>query len=129
MLSFNVSTRQVSELTVFLTGFEDAEDSLPPKRELDKKDPKMPRVATKEPENSGNDGIPVLANNKIEDTGSDISDAEEAGYCDDSSTDDIYIRMKLEPIKDRELKNLYNNTDEVSIGIKTIDLTSVLLQQ
>ena len=69
------------------------------------------------------------ANKKTEDTGSDISDGEEAGYCDDSSTDNIYIRMKLEPIKDRELKDLYNNTDEVGIGIKTIDLTSVLLQQ
>ena len=69
------------------------------------------------------------ANKKIEDTGSDISDGEEAGYCADSPTDNIYIRMKLEPVKDRELKNLYNNTDEVGIGIKTMDLTSVLLQQ
>ena len=119
----------VSKSADFLSAVEDAEDSLPPKRELHKKDPKVPRVATKELENSGNEGNPVLTNEKTEDTGSDISDGEEAGYCDDSSTDNIYIRMKLEPIKDRELKNLYNNTDEVSIGIKTIDLTSVLLQQ
>ena len=129
MQSFEVSVRQVSELPGFLSAAEDAEDSLPPKRKLDKKDLKVPRVATKEPQHSGNDGNPVLANKKIEDTESDISDGEEAGYCDDSSTDNIYISMKLEPIKDRELKNLYNNTDEVGIGIKTIDLTSVLLQQ
>ena len=129
MQSFEVSVRQVSELPDFLSAAEDAEDSLPPKRELDKEDPKMPRVATKEPESFGNEENPVRANKKVEETESDISDGEEAGYCNDSSTDDIYIRMKLEPIKDRELKNLYNNTDEVSIGIKAIDLTSVLLQQ
>ena len=87
------------------------------------------QLQVKKPQKSENYGKSASANTKTEDTGSDISDSEEAGHCDDSSTDNIYIRMKLEPIKDRELKDLYNNTDKVGIGMKTIVLTSVLLQQ
>ena len=126
MQCFKDSPKQLTIFIDFLLIVDDVEDSVPPNK---KNDQEPPPIARKKPEKSRNDGNPVLANKKTEDTGSDISDGEEAGYCDDSSTDNIYIRMKLEPIKDRELKNLYNNTDEVSIGIKTIDLTSVLLQQ
>ena len=126
MQCFKILLKQLAIFIDILLIGDDVEDSVPPNREDDEE---SPPIAGKKPEKSGNDGKSVPENKKIEDTGSDISDGEGARYCDDSSTDDIYIRMRLEPTEDIELKNLYNNTDEVSIGIKTIDLTSVLLQQ
>ena len=122
MQCFKDSPKQLTIFIDFLLIVDDVEDSVPSNKENDEEPPPSAR---KKPENSRNDGKVAPSNKKIEDTGSDISDVEEAGYCADSPTDNIYIRIKLEPIKDRELKNLYNNTDEVSIGIKTIDLTSV----
>ena len=120
-----VSLKQLAIFIDFLLIVDGVKDSVPPNRENDKEPPPITR---KKSEKSRNDGKSVPENKKAEDTESDISDSEEAGYCDDSSTENIYIRMKLEPIEDRELKNLYNNTDKVGIGIKTIVLTSVLLQ-
>ena len=125
MQCFKVPLNQLVTFIDFLLIVDDVKDSVPPNREDDEEPPPISR---KKPEKSGNDRNPAPENKKIEDTGSDISDGEEAGYCDDPSTDNINIRMKLEPIKDRELKNLYNNTDEVGIGMKTVVLTSVLLQ-
>lgn len=44
---------------------------------------------------------------------SDISDIEEQGYCDDSTTDNVRLVMKLEPIRENKIKKLYKNTEKV----------------
>ena len=44
---------------------------------------------------------------------SDVSDVEEQGYCDDSTNDNIQLRMKLEPVSERKIKDLYVNTEKV----------------
>ena len=46
---------------------------------------------------------------------SDISDVEKEGYCDDSLADNIQIHrmMRLKPVTEDRIKQLYHNTDEV----------------
>ena len=44
---------------------------------------------------------------------SDISDIEDTDYCDDSETCNIEMKMKLQGVKLPEIKQLYNQSDQV----------------
>ena len=52
---------------------------------------------------------------KKDDRGSDISDVEDQGYCDDSSPSNIQLRMKLQLVSEERIKKLYKNTDDVGV--------------
>ena len=49
------------------------------------------------------------------DKDSDVSDVEQEGYCDDSSTNNIQLIMRLRRVTEDRIKKLYHNTDDVSI--------------
>ena len=47
---------------------------------------------------------------------SDVSDVEEQGYCDDSSSYNIDLRMRMERVTDERLRKRYDNIDKVGIN-------------
>ena len=58
---------------------------------------------------------------KVDDE-SDVSDVEQEGYCDDSQRDNIKMSMKLEPVRDSVIKELYANTEKASNTVITVAL-------
>ena len=52
---------------------------------------------------------------------SDVSDVEEAGYCDDSSASNVELIMKLERVREKKIKKMYNTSVKVSAGKKGVE--------
>ena len=50
---------------------------------------------------------------KVESPESDVSDVEQEGYCDDSSPYNVEIIMKLAPVKEQRIKDLYKDIEQV----------------
>ena len=47
---------------------------------------------------------------------SEISDVEKQGYCDDSSSHNIDLKMKMERVRNKKLRKRYENIDKVGIN-------------
>ena len=58
---------------------------------------------------------PLVSTHKTSDSESDLSDVEEQGYCDDSTEYNIDIKMRLEPVREKTIKDLYTNTEKVRV--------------
>ena len=58
---------------------------------------------------------PLVSTHKTPDPESDLSDVEEQGYCDDSTEYNIDIKMRLEPVREKTIKDLYTNTEKVRV--------------
>ena len=64
-------------------------------------------------EESGSDGSANSADREAEESDSDISDVEEEGYCNFSSSENIIMSLELACVKYDRIKKLYRNEEEV----------------